>query len=81
MRALLALLLAGCLGPELILPPAPPSGAHDAACAWKACPRAAAEVGGIVDHSRYNRALHTCDCFLLDANRVPVWLRRDPHKR
>lgn len=76
----LSLLLAGCLGPVLVLPKYPHV-AHEWLCARLVCPAAATRIGGIVVGVKYDRTTRRCECALEDSRNMPVTEFIDPHSR
>lgn len=61
----LILLVSGCLGPLLPLPPST-NGAHATHCRYYACPDVAATVGGSVISYDYVPERRICRCYVED---------------
>lgn len=75
-----ALLLAGCLGPELPLPRYPHA-PHEWLCVNRVCPAVATARGGAVLGARYDARSRRCDCLTEDSRHLPDESHPDPHER
>jgi len=79
-RVVIALFLAGCLGPVLPLQKYPHL-AHEWLCVNRACPAVAQSNGGVVIGARYVPSVRRCECLVEDSRHLPIYASPDPHER